>query len=366
MAPGRCVVVGAGPRGTRPGPRAVALVGQCRTPRVRWTPRRSGRPSLIYLVNDSTRQSGPPAGARGAVHAGADELPRAGFVLLAALAVFWGSNWPAMKIALAEVPVWTFRSVCLLAGGAGILLIARAVGHSVRVPASEVPPLLLCAALNVVGWHLFSAYGVSLMPAGRAAIIAFTMPAWAALLGSAVLGERLTAYKVLGLILGLAGLAVLIGPDIAAVGAAPLGAVFMLGAAISWAAGTVLMKRFPWNIPTAALAGWQILAGAVPVTLGALLLDGVPDPGAFSTRALLATAYVVVVPTIFCHWAWFTVVRLFPAGIAAMGTLAIPVVGVFMSAFILGESVGWTEFLALFLILSSLSVVLVLPAFKAR
>ncbi|NIR31248.1 MAG: DMT family transporter [Gammaproteobacteria bacterium] len=317
-------------------------------------------------MNDSTRQSAAPAGARSAAHAGADELPRAGFLLLAGLAVFWGSNWPVMKIVVSEIPVWTFRSVCLLGGGAGILLIARTVGHNVRVPASEVPPLLLCATLNVVGWHLCSAYGVSLMAAGRAAIIAFTMPAWAAGLGTLVLGERLTAYKVLGLILGLAGLAVLIGPDIAAVGAAPLGAVFMLGAAVSWASGTVLMKRFPWNIPTTALAGWQLLAGAVPVTLGALLVDGVPDPAAYSTRALLATAYVLAMPMIFCHWAWFTVVRLFPAGIAAMGTLAIPVVGVFLSALVLGESVGWQELVALLLILSSLSVVLVLPSLRAR
>lgn len=57
------------------------------------------------------------------------------------------------------------------------------------MPAFELAPLLLCATLNIVGWHLLSAWGVSMMPAGRASIIAFTMPAWTALLGVFVLGD---------------------------------------------------------------------------------------------------------------------------------------------------------------------------------
>lgn len=320
-------------------------------------------------MNDSTRHdpaSGPAVAAAPQGRSHGQELPRTGFLLLAALTVLWGSNWPMMKIALTEVPVWTFRSVCLLGGGVGILLIARGGGRDIRVPASEVPPLLVCAVFNIVGWHLCSAYGVSLIPAGRAAIIAFTMPLWAAALGSLVLHEPFTAHKAVGLTLGLAGLAVLIGPDIAAIGAAPLGAAFMLGAAVSWASGTVLMKRFHWTIPTAALAGWQLLAGAVPVTLGALIMDGAPDPTAYSAKILLAIVYVVLVPMVFCHWAWFTVVRLFPAGIAAIGTLAIPVVGVFLSAALLDERVGWRELVALMLICLSLAVVLVLPALAVQ
>jgi len=288
-------------------------------------------------------------------------LPPLGFLLLAGLTLFWGANWPAMKIALTELPVWWFRAGCLWFGGLGLIAIARLSGLSLRVPAVERGPLLVCAAFNVVGWHLCSGYGVSLMPAGRAAIIAFTMPVWASLLSSILLDEALTKAKLIGLALGMSGLAVLIGPDLIVLETAPLGALFMLIAAISWASGTVLLKRFHWSVPTTVLVGWQLIAGALPVSIGAVLLEAPPELAGLSRETLIAVAYIFLFPMVFCQWAFFRTVRLFPAAIAAIGTLAIPVVGVYSSAVILGESVGWREFIALLLICSALASVL-LPA----
>jgi len=266
-----------------------------------------------------------------------------------------------MKIAFTELPVWWFRAGCLWFGGLGLISIARFSGLSLRVPVVQRGPLLLCALFNVVGWHLSSGYGVSLMPAGRAAIIAFTMPVWASLLGSFLLDEAITRAKLIGLALGMSGLAVLIGPDLIVLESAPLGALFMLMAAVSWATGTVLLKRFHWSIPTTVLVGWQLIAGALPVSLGAVLLEAPPELAGLSNQTLLAVAYIFLFPMVFCQWAFFRTVRLFPATIAAIGTLAIPVVGVYSSAVILGESVGWREFIALMLICSALASVL-LPA----
>jgi drug/metabolite transporter (DMT)-like permease len=294
----------------------------------------------------------------------AQDLPPAGFALLAALSLFWGLNWPVMKIALGEIPVWPFRSLSLIVGGGALLILTALSGRSLRVSDAEIRPLLLCSLFNIVGWHLFSAYGVSLMAAGRASIIAFTMPLWAAVLGGIVLREHLTWRRWLGLALGMAGLAVLIGPDMGRMDRTPWGAAFMLGAALSWALGTVLMKRFTWSLPVSALAGWQLLLGAVPVTLGAFWMGDWPDPAALSREALAATAYVLIVPMIFCHWAWFKVVSLFPAVLAAVGTLAIPIVGVLSSGIVLGEPIGAREILALALVCAALVIVLILPALR--
>ncbi len=293
-------------------------------------------------------------------------LPVAGFFLLAGVTLFWGANWPGMKIALAEVPVWWFRSMCLTAGGGGLLIIAAMSGTSLKVPAHQIPLLLLCAVFNIMGWHLFSAYGVQIMPAGRASIIAFTMPVWAALLGSMLIGEPLTRAKLIGLTLGIASLAVLIGEDLLILNAAPLGAVFMLMAAISWAIGTVLFKKFDWQTPVSANIGWQLLAAAVPITIVAVLTEPVPDLTELSRPAIIALAYLFVFPMIFCQWAYFKTVRLFPASIAAIGTMAVPIVGVYSSALILGEPVGASEFISLLLICSALFCVLIWPALDKR
>jgi drug/metabolite transporter (DMT)-like permease len=61
---------------------------------------------------------------------------------------------------------------------------------------------------------------------------------------------------------------------------------------------------------------------------------------------------------IYCHWAYFALVRIFPAGIAAIGTLAVPVVGVFSSTLILNEPVGLSEVAALALVVTALSMAL--------
>ena len=288
-------------------------------------------------------------------------LPPTGFLLLAGLTLFWGLNWPIMKVALDEIPVWTFRTICLLGGGSGLLLISWLGGRRLRLSRREIAPMVLCTLFVVVAWHLFSGYGVSLMEAGRASIIAFTMPVWAALLSVPVLGETFSWRKGLALLLGMAGLALLIGPDAVALGRAPLGALCMLGAAVSWAIGTVAFKRVAWEAGVTTVVGWQLLIGALPISLGMALLEGWPEVSEISSLAWGATAYILAFPMLFCHWAFYSVVRLFPASLAAIGTLMIPVLGVLSSALLLDEVVGLREALALLLVCSALAAVLIQP-----
>ncbi|MCJ7687409.1 MAG: DMT family transporter [Desulfobacteraceae bacterium] len=76
----------------------------------------------------------------------------------------------------------------------------------------------------------------------------------------------------------------------------------------------------------------------------------------------VALVFVILLPTLFCHWAFYKVITLFPVSLAAMGTLAIPVVGVLTSAWILHESLEWNEIVAMLLILSALALVLIKPS----
>jgi len=290
-----------------------------------------------------------------------ERLPPIGFILLAILSLFWGLNWPVMKMALSEIPPWTFRTLCLGVGGLGLLAIAKANGLPLAIPKGEIRPLILVSLLNVTGWHIFSAHGLVYMKAGRASIIAFTMPLWAAILGSFILDERLTKRRIFGLFLGITGLTILIGPDVKTLGSAPAGTVFMLGAAISWAIGTVTIKYFHWKMSTALLTGWQMTLGGLPVVIGALILEPVTVIFHLSSQSILAMVYVILLPIIFCQWAWFKVVDIFPATLAAIGTLIIPVIGVFSSALILGESIGLQELSALTLVVIALSIVMIRP-----
>lgn len=287
-----------------------------------------------------------------------------GLALIVGLSLVWGVSWPAMKIVLTELPVWWFRSICLVFGGLAMLAICVLTRTKIRVPTSEVRPLLACALFNIVGWHLFSGYGIAMLPAGRSAIIAYSMPIWAALFGWFVLAEPLTREKVTGLVLGVAGLGILMGPDLVAIQAAPIGALCMMGAALTWAYGTVVFKKTQWSTPVAAIMVWQMLLGAVPITLGALAIEGAPHID-LSTRGWIALGFVLAFPVVLGQWTYFKIVRLFPASVAALGTLAVPVIGVLSSAAILGEAVGLREMIALVLICLALASVLIIPALRA-
>jgi drug/metabolite transporter (DMT)-like permease len=287
-----------------------------------------------------------------------DGLPRKGILLLLSLSLFWGLNWPAIKIGVSEIPPWAFRSYCIVLSGIGLLVLAKLNGFKLTLPLDKLKPLLFVALFSTTGWHLFSAHGVLRMNAGRAVIIAFTMPLWANILGALWLKERITLTRLLALGIGLGGIGLLIWPEIDAVGAAPMGAAFMLGAAVSWATGTVLIKSTAWDTPTTVLAGWQLLLGGIPVVLGALFLEPAGFSLNVSAKAIIALVYTILFPMIYCHWAYFALVRIFPAGIAAIGTLAIPVVGVFSSTLILNEPVGLSEVAALALVVTALSMAL--------
>lgn len=284
------------------------------------------------------------------------------FLLLAMLSCFWGLNWPVMKVALAQIPVLPFRALCLLASGPILLAIVALSRRSIAIPRREIGPLLLAALFNVTLWNLFTAYGVSEMPAGRASIIAYTMPAWAALFGALALGERLTLPRLAGLGLGMAGIAALLLPELGHVMAAPSGAAAMILAAMVWAAGTVAMKRFRWSLSAGALTGWQISFGGLPIVAAAIVAGPFPGLERADAAAIAALLYVIVFGMLISQWAWFVVLAQLPASVAAIGTLAIPVIGVLSSALLLGERLGPTEIAALALVVTALALVLFRPA----
>ena len=75
--------------------------------------------------------------------------PLGRLLLLGALTVFWGGNWPALKLAVREIDPWTFRTLCLVLGGAALLALVRAGGQSLAVPRRERGPLCLVSGANV-------------------------------------------------------------------------------------------------------------------------------------------------------------------------------------------------------------------------
>jgi len=280
-----------------------------------------------------------------------------GLVLLALITLGWGFNWTVVKLVLVEIPPLTFRAVCLIGAGTGMLLLARAGGQSLHVPARHWRRLLALAACNIVGWNVLVIYGVTLLPSGRAALLGYSMPLWSMILSVWLLGERLTARRGLSLLLAMSGIAILLGGDLAGMAGATRGIALMLGAAVSWALGTVLLKRFELPIPTLCLTGWMMLTGSVPIAAGAAVLEH-DRWRPITTIPALGLVYCVFISFMFCYWAWNRLVLMVPVAVSSISALATPVVGILCGVWLLHEPLTWQEIAAGAFILGAIALVL--------
>ena len=282
--------------------------------------------------------------------------------LLVGLTLGWGLNWPIMKLVIREMAPMHFRTMCLVGGAVGLFSLARMSGLPIRVPAGQWPRLVALGLVNMTGWNILAIYGVSLMASGRAAILGYTMPAWGVLISAWLLGEPLTRRRAFGVGLGIVGVLVLMGNEVQAVGRSPVGALCMILAALTWAMATVMLKRWPVDLPTSSLTAWQMVIGVVPILAIALAVERGPfTPFALSLWTMLGSFYNVLVAFIFCYWAWTKIAIQAPVGISSLAVMMVPVVGVFSGVLVLGETPHWQDYAALVLVVGSLATVL-LPA----
>lgn len=294
-------------------------------------------------------------------------LPQSILWLLALLTLFWGFNWPVVKTVLTAMPPLHFRSWTLAVGAASLFAMARLGGLPIRVPRGSWRRLAAIAMLNVGAWNVLTAYGIPLMDSGRAAILAYTFPVFGVLFSLWLLKERLTLRRGAGLVSGIAGLALLMGSELSAVGRSPLGALLLLGSAVCWALGTVVMKRWPVDLPATSFTAWQMALAFVPIFLCAALFErGGLSPLLLPLWLFFGFLFSVLVCGGFCNWAWMKIAMVAPVTTSTLSMLMIPVVGVFSGMLLLSERPQWTDYAALVLVIAALASVLMPPRAEAQ
>jgi drug/metabolite transporter (DMT)-like permease len=282
------------------------------------------------------------------------------YLLFPAITFCWGSNWPAIKLSVLEMPIWQYRAVTAIAAGVVLLAVALASGRPVKVPRRQWPALLAISFTNVTLWLILAAYGVKLLKSGQAALIGYTAPLWVVLLARIFLGEALTLRRLGAVAIGLGGILILLWPSLGAFGDQPIGILCITGAAMSFGAGTVITKRVQWAVPPVSFAGWHLLIGCIPI----VVIAAVSEPFTLhhaSATAWGAAIYTTLIGLVLAYIVWFRTVALFPAGVASISTLAVPAFGLLSGALVLGERIGWRELAALVMVLSAVALVVIEP-----
>jgi drug/metabolite transporter (DMT)-like permease len=280
-------------------------------------------------------------------------------VFLVVLCLGWGVTWPTMRIALTEIPPFSMRVAMLAVGLATVTSLALLQGRSLRIADRRTWVHLAFASLfNIVGFSIFTPFAQLAAETSRVAIVVYTMPIWASLLARPILGERLTGVRAFALVLCICGLAILVYPLLGL--GAPVGVLLALGAAMSWAAGTVYLKWAKLDGDPMAITIWQLVVGllavvaCLPLVEGTLHLDVDAVP-------LAAVIFSGAIGSGIAYFLWFDIVRRLPASTASLGVLSVPIIGVVSSVLLLGERPSFADVLGFTLMFFASACVLLRP-----
>lgn len=281
-------------------------------------------------------------------------------VTLVLLTLFWGLNWPVMKLGVTGFPPLTFRALSLVFGlpVAGLVLVLTRT--SPRVARKDWAEVGWLALTNMVVWHVCMILAVQSLSSGRSAILGYTMPIFSAVLGALLFGHRLPLRAWAGVGAAALGVALLLWHEITNLAGRPGAVALALFAASVWALGTQLLRRSRVGVPTLALSFWMTAISAVVATVLSVVFErsrwAMPDPA-----VAWALGYNAIVIFGIAQVMWLSLARGLPPVASTLSVMFIPVLGVFSGALGLGEVLHWQDWTAVLLMMLAIASVL-LPA----
>jgi drug/metabolite transporter (DMT)-like permease len=289
--------------------------------------------------------------------------PRAWKVLLAFAIIYlvWGSTFLAIRVGVREVPPFLLAGMRFLVAGLLLYGWTRMRGTPSPTPREWGSASMLAILIFVFDYGLLF-WAEKRVPSGVAAVVLATIPVFMAL-GEIVFlrTQRLTMRLGLALLLGVAGVAVLVGHT-ASLGEAPIdtaGACALLVAAVSWSVATSLIRKLALPAAKAMSSGAQMLVGGVLLLMAAMLLGEFSGfhPQSVSRGAWLALAYLIVAGSIIGFTAYVWLIH--HESPTKVGTYAYvnPVVAVLVGYFLGGEAVGPRTIAGTLLVLVSVVVI---------
>ena len=262
------------------------------------------------------------------------------------LSVTWGYTWVLAKQALAYAPPFAFVAERCVGGALALLLAVKLMGKPFKLIA---PGATLAIGLaQVTGFMAFQTWALVEGGPGKTAVLVFTMPIWTLIIAWPVLGERIKGRQWLAALSTLTGLVLIIEPW--NMHSSLLSKFLGLMAALCWAIGTVLVKRLRarQQVDLLSLTTWQMLMGAVPLVLLALV---VPEHATnWSMSYIWILVFMAVISTAMCWWLWITILDRVPAWEASLSVLGTPVVAIISSRLLLNEEFKLSELTGILLI----------------
>jgi drug/metabolite transporter (DMT)-like permease len=282
------------------------------------------------------------------------------------LVLFWGSAFATVKIGLYYSPPVLFAGLRTVVGGLAMVVAALLWGGSPNLR-RDWPIFLLLALFNVVLFIALQTYAIVYLPSGSAAVLVYLQPILVGFLAWLILGEELSAPKLVGLLLGFSGIVVVSSASLTGAPQAlsPIGVVLGTASALAWALGTVYFKRYEARVSTLWAVAVPFVVGGAALTALGLVVESWNDiswTGAF-VGSLLYSALI----GISAAWViWFGLVRAGEASRVAAYIFAVPLTAVLVGALVLDEPLSYSLLVGAALVVCGIYLVNRPPRGKPR
>ena len=283
-------------------------------------------------------------------------------VALAVLSTMWGYTWVLAKQALEYAPPFAFAAERCIGGALALFLVLKLRGRPLRLV--QPAPTIAIGLVQVAAFMMFQTWALVEGGPGKTAVLIFTMPIWTLLMAWPLLGERIRGAQWLAALCTLGGLLLIIEPwDMHT----SLFSKFLgVMAALSWAGGTILIKRLRARhaVDLLSLTAWQMVIGAAALSI---LAAAVPEHATDWTPAYVGIlAFMSVVSTAFGWWLWIWILDRVPAWEASLSILGTPVVAIVSSRLVLDEEFRTMEVSGIVLIGTGLTLLSLLGWLASR
>jgi len=275
------------------------------------------------------------------------------------LCLIWGSTWLFIKLGLSDLPPFTFAGIRFLIASA--ILIAIIATRGTRLPRKGRDWLLL-AITGVIAFTfnyglLF--WGEQYISSGLAALLQSTTPAFGLVMAHFYLpGERITLAKVIGVLMGVAGVSVIFSNQLTVAGPRALaGSAALVLSAVCVAYSNVLVKAYCRDIDSSIIATGQILFGFAPLLVIGISFEGNPLKFHWTVRALVALFYLAIVGTVIAFLFYYWLVHHMDVTKTMLIALVTPVVAVTLGMIVLHEQMNWRTLAGGALIISGISLI---------
>lgn len=268
------------------------------------------------------------------------------------LSVTWGYTWVLAKQALDYAPPFAFAAERSFGGALALFVALKLMGRPLKLIAPG--DTLAIGLFQITGFMALSTWALVEGGPGKTAVLIFTMPIWTLLFAWPILGERIRGTQWLAAASTLTGLLLIIEPW--NMHTSLFSKFLGVMAALCWAIGTVLIKRLRsrQQVDLLSLTAWQMMIGALPLVLLAVM---VPErPTDWSATYIGILAFMSVISTAFCWWLWITLLDRVPAWEASLSVLGTPVVAIVSARLTLGEDFSFGEVTGILLIGAGLAL----------